>query len=149
MTVKFAEFLPLSSRVECQYDTNEMTGDRYRIEIQATDYLEEISSNIQRYSSLTLPLSLFNGSQISISMMLCKFEVEDSSITILSVCEMIKNKIGLTSEVFYPSDSGYNATIVRYGTSSIIPSTCSVEPGTVEDVSIIVRSCIECLVKID
>lgn len=51
---------------------------------------------------------------------------------------MIKDKIGSSSQLFYPSDSGYNATIIHFWTSSIMSSVCSVEPGTAKDVATIV-----------
>jgi len=73
-------------RNTCDYDTSEMRGDRYTTQIKINDpnvchtlYCQEtfnhkIVSNVQRYSSLTLPFKLSNGSSITISMVLCKIE---------------------------------------------------------------------------
>ncbi len=66
----------------------------------------------------------------------CSFSGE--SATILAVCQIIKNQISNASQLLYPSDSGYNETIAHYSLSSIMPSVCSVEPGTAGDVSTIV-----------
>ena len=62
----------------------------------------------------------------------------ERTAAILAVCQIIRERISTSSGLFYPSDSGYNRTIIRYGVSSIIPSTCSVEPGDVNDVSTVV-----------
>lgn len=74
-----------SKRSTCDYDTSQMIGDRYITEVQINDpsicrtsfclerFTEEISSNIQRHSSLTLPFTLPNGTLIRVSMILCKF----------------------------------------------------------------------------
>lgn len=78
-------------RSTCDYDTNGMKGDQYIAQIEINDpntchtfYCQEafnnkIISNVRRYSSLTLPFKLSNGSLITISMTLCKIESISSS----------------------------------------------------------------------
>lgn len=62
----------------------------------------------------------------------------ERTAAILAVCQIIRERIGSSSELLYPSDLGYNRTIIRYGVSSVIPSICSVEPGDINDVSTVV-----------
>jgi hypothetical protein len=91
-------------RSTCDYDTSGMTGDRYITQIQINDstvchtsYCDEtfstkIASDVQRYPSLTLPFKLPNGSDITISMVLCKFGVLFSG-QFLFYCIFIEIKI--------------------------------------------------------
>ena len=62
------------------------------------------------------------------------------SAKILTVCQIVKTKISSASQLFFPSDPGYNQTIQHFISSSTTRSICSVEPGTVEDVATIVSN---------
>ncbi|KAI0033274.1 FAD-binding domain-containing protein [Vararia minispora EC-137] len=55
------------------------------------------------------------------------------------VCSQIANQISGASGVFYPSSAHYEQDIGHWLTSSLQQSTCSVEPGTAEDVSTILQ----------
>ncbi|EED77610.1 predicted protein [Postia placenta Mad-698-R] len=57
----------------------------------------------------------------------------------LSVCQEIASAISSASEVFYPLEWYYTEDIAHYISSSEENATCSVEPGTPEDVGIIVK----------
>ncbi|KZV76890.1 FAD-binding domain-containing protein [Peniophora sp. CONT] len=50
-------------------------------------------------------------------------------------CSQIRNSISSSSEVFYPGSDGYAADIYHWSLACTRNSTCSVEPGTAEDVS--------------
>ena len=54
------------------------------------------------------------------------------------VCATIQQAISNASAVYYPSDAAYAQDILHYMTSSTQNSVCTVEPGTVGDVSKIV-----------
>ena len=55
------------------------------------------------------------------------------------VCARIQQVISNASAVYYRSDTAYAQDIWHYMTSSTQNSACTVEPGTVGDVSKIVR----------
>lgn len=57
----------------------------------------------------------------------------------LSVCQEIASAISSASEVFYPLEWYYTEDIAHYISSSEENATCSVEPGTPEDVGIILQ----------
>ncbi|KAF9810220.1 hypothetical protein IEO21_07062 [Rhodonia placenta] len=59
-------------------------------------------------------------------------------IQTLSVCEEIGKAVSSQSAVFYPLQSSYTGDIEHYMSSSSQLSTCSVEPGTPEDVGAVV-----------
>ncbi|KAI9441217.1 FAD-binding domain-containing protein [Lactarius indigo] len=54
-------------------------------------------------------------------------------------CDKITKAISDTSQVFFPPSTQYLSDIDHYAPSSTQESTCSVEPGTAEDVSKILR----------
>ena len=62
----------------------------------------------------------------------------DGNATILAVCQLIKAGLSSASQLFYPTDVGYEETIKHFLESSSTRSFCSVEPGTAADVAIIV-----------
>ena len=53
-------------------------------------------------------------------------------------CSQIAKSISSSSAIFYPDSLGYATDIDHWTTSSILNATCSVEPGTAEDVAIVV-----------
>ena len=61
-----------------------MSGDLYVTQIQISDcretLLNQVTSKIQQYSTLTLPFKLCNGSSVTISMVLCKFRILSPSL---------------------------------------------------------------------
>ncbi|KZV76893.1 FAD-binding domain-containing protein [Peniophora sp. CONT] len=59
--------------------------------------------------------------------------------SIADACAQIQVSISGSSEVFYPGSDGYAADIEHWSLASTQNSTCSVEPGTVEDVSVILK----------
>ncbi|KAI0317695.1 FAD-binding domain-containing protein [Amylostereum chailletii] len=61
---------------------------------------------------------------------------QDSANT---VCALIASAISSASEVFHPGSSQYTADIAHYSDASTQNSTCSVEPGTAQDVGIILQ----------
>ncbi|VDC03790.1 unnamed protein product [Peniophora sp. CBMAI 1063] len=60
-------------------------------------------------------------------------------IDIEDVCRQIQGSVSESSEVFYPGSDGYLRDIEHWSLSSSQNSTCSVEPGTIEDVAIIMK----------
>lgn len=58
----------------------------------------------------------------------------------LTACGIVKKKITAASQLFYPSDPGYNETIEHFISSSTAYSICSVQPGTAKDVATIVSN---------
>lgn len=60
-------------------------------------------------------------------------------IQTLSVCEEIGKAVSSQSAVFYPLQSSYTGDIEHYMSSSSQLSTCSVEPGTPEDVGAVLQ----------
>ncbi|EIM87246.1 FAD-binding domain-containing protein [Stereum hirsutum FP-91666 SS1] len=56
-----------------------------------------------------------------------------------TVCASIASSISSASEVFYPLSIQYTADNAHWASSSAQSSTCSVEPGTAEDVGTIVK----------
>ncbi|ETW77470.1 hypothetical protein HETIRDRAFT_480129 [Heterobasidion irregulare TC 32-1] len=56
-----------------------------------------------------------------------------------STCQAIAKAISPLSEVFYPGASQYSADIKHWVESSTQQATCSVEPGSVQDVSTILK----------
>jgi len=56
-----------------------------------------------------------------------------------STCSQIASAISSASSVYYPLEPNYTNDIYHYATSSMENSTCSVEPGTAEDVGIILQ----------
>ncbi|KAJ8082232.1 hypothetical protein PM082_008079 [Marasmius tenuissimus] len=61
------------------------------------------------------------------------------SRSVLDVCLEIKDAISPASGVFFPGAPSYLKDISHWASSSSELSPCSVEPGTAEDVGIIVR----------
>ncbi|KAI0266243.1 FAD dependent oxidoreductase [Gloeopeniophorella convolvens] len=57
----------------------------------------------------------------------------------LATCHVISAAISKKSQVFFPPAPQYIADNAHYATSSSDSSACSVEPGTPEDVSVILR----------
>ncbi|KAF8258461.1 hypothetical protein EI94DRAFT_1815309 [Lactarius quietus] len=55
------------------------------------------------------------------------------------VCHAISRSISRASEVFYPESPAFARDISHWANSSSQISTCSVRPGTAEDLSLIVR----------
>ncbi|KAI0271875.1 FAD-binding domain-containing protein [Russula aff. rugulosa BPL654] len=66
------------------------------------------------------------------------FEKRNSS-DLLVACNTIAQAISNASQVFYPPSPEYLSDIAHAASSSTQPSTCSVEPGSAEDVSKIIR----------
>ena len=62
----------------------------------------------------------------------------DGNTTILAVCRLIKERLSSASQLFYSTDVGYDQTIEHYFASSSTRSFCSVEPGVIADVVMIV-----------
>jgi len=58
----------------------------------------------------------------------------------LTVCELMKEKLSSSSKEMYPFEPGYDESISHYAITSSIRSLCSVQPSTVDDVSMIVSS---------
>jgi len=56
-----------------------------------------------------------------------------------AVCEKIAGSISSASEVFYPGSNSYKADILHFSSNAAEPSACSVEPGSVADVSFIMK----------
>ncbi|KAK0229785.1 hypothetical protein EDD85DRAFT_911737 [Armillaria nabsnona] len=54
-----------------------------------------------------------------------------------NACQLIGNKVSSATDVYYPESSSYVADNEHYATSSSQVSKCSVEPGSAEDVGII------------
>ncbi|PBK85330.1 FAD-binding domain-containing protein [Armillaria gallica] len=54
-----------------------------------------------------------------------------------NACQLIANKVSSATDVYYPGSSSYVADNEHYATSSSQASKCSVEPGSAEDVGII------------
>ncbi|KAK0184497.1 hypothetical protein F5146DRAFT_1074815 [Armillaria mellea] len=52
-------------------------------------------------------------------------------------CQSIADKVSSATDVYYPGSSSYIADNKHYATSSLQVSKCSVEPGSAEDVGII------------
>ncbi|TFY66021.1 hypothetical protein EVG20_g5059 [Dentipellis fragilis] len=59
--------------------------------------------------------------------------------TVLTACQSIASAVSPASGVFYPGSSSYTADISHWANSSSQNSVCSVEPGTVQDVSAILQ----------
>ncbi|KAK0460474.1 uncharacterized protein EV420DRAFT_1306380 [Desarmillaria tabescens] len=57
----------------------------------------------------------------------------------LRACECIAAKVSNATDVYYPGSFSYDADNKHYASSSSQRSSCSVEPGSVEDVGIILR----------
>ncbi|PBK85360.1 FAD-binding domain-containing protein [Armillaria gallica] len=53
------------------------------------------------------------------------------------VCQLIADEVSFVTDVYYPGSSSYVADNEHYATSSSQVSKCSVEPGSAEDVGII------------
>ena len=64
-------------------------------------------------------------------------DVDKSSI--LAICKDIQNDISGDSEVYYGNDLRYYEGISHYSATSTTLPVCSVEPGTIGDVAVIVR----------
>lgn len=64
--------------------------------------------------------------------------ISGEPVKILDVCNKIEKELSFGSQVFYPSDPGYNQSIYHDVTSSTIRSVCSVLPDTANDVATIV-----------
>ncbi|KAK0184503.1 hypothetical protein F5146DRAFT_1114278 [Armillaria mellea] len=54
-----------------------------------------------------------------------------------NACQLIEDKVSSATDVYYPGSSSYAADNEHYATSSSQASKCSVEPGSAEDVGII------------
>ncbi|SJL13198.1 uncharacterized protein ARMOST_16637 [Armillaria ostoyae] len=54
-----------------------------------------------------------------------------------NACQSIADEVSSASDVYYPGSSSYVADNEHYATSSSQASKCSVEPGSAEDVGII------------
>ncbi|KAI9451168.1 FAD dependent oxidoreductase [Lactarius psammicola] len=54
-------------------------------------------------------------------------------------CEKIARSISSKSQVFYPGSSGFEVDIAHWTNSSSQISACSVEPGTPQDVGVVLR----------
>ncbi|KZV63916.1 FAD-binding domain-containing protein [Peniophora sp. CONT] len=54
-------------------------------------------------------------------------------------CTQIADAISSSSAIFYPGTEGYTDDIEHWATSSTQDATCSVEPGTAEDVAAILK----------
>ncbi|VDC03789.1 unnamed protein product [Peniophora sp. CBMAI 1063] len=54
-------------------------------------------------------------------------------------CSQIQNSVSSSSDVFYPGSDGYAADIEHWSLASTQNSTCTVEPGSTEDVSTVMR----------
>ncbi|KAK0184506.1 FAD dependent oxidoreductase [Armillaria mellea] len=54
-----------------------------------------------------------------------------------NACQLIEDKVSSATDVYYPGSSSYVADNEHYATSSSQASKCSVEPGSAEDVGII------------
>ncbi|CCM00866.1 uncharacterized protein FIBRA_02912 [Fibroporia radiculosa] len=65
--------------------------------------------------------------------------VNANSSSVIFVCERIADTISSASSVYYPSSPNYEADIYHYANSSTQNSVCSVEPGTPEDVGVILQ----------
>ncbi|KAI0276952.1 FAD-binding domain-containing protein [Russula aff. rugulosa BPL654] len=59
----------------------------------------------------------------------------------LNTCNQIATSISNASVVYYPPSSQYYADIAHWSESSTVQSACSVEPGTAQDVAVILRIC--------
>ncbi|KIK70828.1 hypothetical protein GYMLUDRAFT_235247 [Collybiopsis luxurians FD-317 M1] len=63
--------------------------------------------------------------------------------TITDICSQIADSVSSASEVYFPLNPlnllQYNKDIGHWASSSSAPATCSVEPGTTEDVGIILQ----------
>jgi len=57
----------------------------------------------------------------------------------VSAYSQIASSISSASTVYYPPEPQYEAAIHHYATSSTLNSSCAVEPGTAEDVGIILQ----------
>ncbi|KAK0499166.1 FAD-binding domain-containing protein [Armillaria luteobubalina] len=54
-----------------------------------------------------------------------------------NTCQLIADKVSSATDVYYPGSSSYVADNEHYATSSSQASKCSVEPGSAEDIGII------------
>lgn len=72
----------------------------------------------------------------------------DGNGTILAVCELIRARLSPASQLFYPTDVGYEDTIKHFLESSSMRSFCSVEPGATADVAMIVCIVVTCNVSL-
>ncbi|KAK0224248.1 FAD dependent oxidoreductase [Armillaria fumosa] len=54
-----------------------------------------------------------------------------------NACQLIADKVSSATDVYYPGSSSYVADNEHYATSSSQASKCSVEPGSAEDVGVI------------
>ncbi|KAJ7459238.1 FAD dependent oxidoreductase [Mycena latifolia] len=72
---------------------------------------------------------------------LCAVLALASSALALDVCTKIQKAVSSASQVYYPGDlqGHYGADIAHWASSSTQNATCSVEPGTAADVSVIVK----------
>ncbi|KAI0060857.1 FAD-binding domain-containing protein [Artomyces pyxidatus] len=66
-------------------------------------------------------------------------ELTSTTLAYLSTCKAISAVISDASDVYYPPSSQYAADILHWSVASMANSTCSVEPGTPEDVGKILR----------
>ncbi|KAJ7459239.1 FAD dependent oxidoreductase [Mycena latifolia] len=72
---------------------------------------------------------------------LCAVIALASSALALDVCTKIQKAVSSASQVYYPGDirGHYDADIAHWASSSTQNATCSVEPGTAADVSVILK----------
>ncbi|KAI0051841.1 FAD-binding domain-containing protein [Auriscalpium vulgare] len=56
-----------------------------------------------------------------------------------ALCQVIQHSLSNASGVFYPSSPEYVVDLAHWSLTNTAPSTCSVEPGTTEDVSTLMR----------
>ncbi|VDB84958.1 unnamed protein product [Peniophora sp. CBMAI 1063] len=61
------------------------------------------------------------------------------AVSVSDACKQIADAISSSSDVYYPGSTQYDADIYHWSIASTQNATCSVEPGTVEDVSAIVK----------
>ena len=100
---------------------------------------------MRRIISLLCTLSLFLGAEaLNSNPSLANRRTVSNTVIgsrwapVREVCATIQQAISNASAVYYPSDAAYAQDILHYMTSSTQNSVCTVEPGTVGDVSKIV-----------
>ncbi|OCH91179.1 FAD-binding domain-containing protein [Obba rivulosa] len=59
--------------------------------------------------------------------------------SVLDVCKQIAGSISSASDVFFPLEFQYNNDIAHWASSSTQNAVCSIEPGTAEDVGVILQ----------
>ncbi|THH04421.1 hypothetical protein EW145_g5531 [Phellinidium pouzarii] len=58
---------------------------------------------------------------------------------LVDICKEVASTISAASDVYYPPSAEYTADILHYASSSMQMSACSVEPGSAEDVGVILK----------